>query len=109
MKCIFSIFVVLTLCGGVFADEGSSKVFNVRDFGARGDGNSIDSPGINKAVEAASAAGGGIVHVPAGTYMCGSIRLKDNITLELEKGATIVAAPGSAQAVYDAPEPTPEA
>ena len=82
--------------------------FNVRDYGARGDGKTIDSPAINKAIEEAAAAGGGTVIVPAGDYLCGSIRLKSNITLEIDKGATIIAAPG-APGLYDAAEDNPEA
>ena len=82
--------------------------FDVRAFGALGDGKHIDSQAINDAIDAASAHGGGTVVVPAGDYLCYSIRLKSNIRLELDAGATIVAAdakgiPGSPG--YDAPEP----
>ncbi len=85
----------------------SSEVFagfNVRDFGARGDGKSIDSPAINKAIEAASAQGGGTVVIPAGTYRSYSIRLKDNIELHLENGAVLEAAQPTDQEGFDAPE-----
>jgi polygalacturonase len=77
-------------------------IFSVREFGAAGDGHAIDSPSINKAIDAAAAAGGGTVLFPAGTYACYSIRLKNNIELRLERGATIFAAEG---AQYDAAEP----
>lgn len=66
--------------------------FNVRDFGARGDGKAIDTPSINKAIVAAAAVGGGTVHLTAGTYLCYSIRLKSHIRLHLGSGAIIVAA-----------------
>lgn len=46
------------------------------DFGAKADGKTIDSPAINRAIEAAAQAGGGTVYLPAGEYACYSIRLK---------------------------------
>jgi polygalacturonase len=66
--------------------------FDVRQYGCKGNGTTIDSAGINAAIAAASAKGGGTVHFPAGTYLCYSIRLKSNIALQLDPGATIVAA-----------------
>src|SRR5881227_2318246 len=84
----------------------AAGVFNVRAFGAKGDGHTLDSPAVNRAVEAASAAGGGTVRFPAGVYRCFSIRLKSNITLYFEQGATILAAdPRDGDSKYDAPEP----
>jgi polygalacturonase len=81
-------------------------VYDVRAFGARGDGKTLDTAAINKAIEAAAAAGGGTVNFPAGTYLSVSIRLRSNITLQLNQGATILAAdrvPGKVE--YDLPEP----
>lgn len=66
--------------------------FNVRDFGAVGDGSAIDTPAVNRAIEAAANAGGGAVIFPAGQYACYTIRLKSHISLQLEAGATIIAA-----------------
>lgn len=48
----------------------SAKVYDVREFGAVGDGKALDSPAINAAIKAASEAGGGQIYVPAGTYRC---------------------------------------
>ena len=70
----------------------SPAVFDVRQFGAAGDGVTVDSPAINRAIEAAAAAGGGSVVFPAGTYSCYTIRLKSNISLRLEAGAVLLAA-----------------
>src|SRR5579863_9213951 len=53
--------------------------FDVKTFGAKADGKSGDREAINKAIDAASAAGGGTVYFPAGTYTTGSIRLRSNI------------------------------
>jgi polygalacturonase len=66
--------------------------FDVREFGAKGDGKNLDTPAINKAIEAAAEAGGGTVYFAAGTYLCYSIHLKSKVRLQLASGATVVAA-----------------
>src|SRR5947209_5369840 len=84
----------------------AAGVFNVRAFGARGDGHALDSPAVNRAIDAAAGAGGGTVRFPAGTYRSFSIRLKSNVTLYLDSGATILAAdPRDGDGKYDLPEP----
>jgi len=84
---------------------GAGAIYNVRAFGAKGDGKTIDTPAINKAIETAAAAGGGTVSFPAGTYFSVSIHLRSNITLQLDQGATIRAADTVADKVtYDLPE-----
>jgi polygalacturonase len=69
----------------------AGTVFDVRSFGATGDGKTIDSPAINLAIEAAGAQGG-TVYVPAGTYACYSLRLTSAVAIYLDQGATILAA-----------------
>ncbi len=82
------------------------REYDVRSFGAKGDGATVDTPAINQAIDAAAAGGGGIVRFPAGSFLCYSIRLKSHITLSLDPGTTIVAADTSAQGGgYDPPEP----
>jgi len=82
------------------------SVYDARAFGAKGDGKTLDTPAINKAIDAASTAGGGTVNFSAGTYLSVSIHLKSNITLHLDQGATILAAEAVAGKVtYDLPEP----
>lgn len=78
-------------------------VFNVRDYGALGNGQVLDNLAFNRAIDSCVAYGGGIVYVPAGTYLCGSIHLKSNVELHLTIGAKIVAAQASMRA-YDAAE-----
>jgi len=78
--------------------------YDVRDYGARGDGRALDTDAIHAAIAAAHAAGGGIVHFPPGTYLTKSIRLQSRITLSLGVGAVIEAA-AYAQYPFDAPEP----
>jgi polygalacturonase len=78
--------------------------FNVRNFGAVGNGTNLDSPAIDQAITAAAAAGGGTVLMPAGTYLSGSIHLQSNIHLLIDAGATILGAPQKLNA-YDFTEP----
>jgi polygalacturonase len=90
-----------------------SAILDVRVYGATGDGKAIDSPAINRAIEAAASMGGGTVLFPAGIYLSFSIRLRSHVQLRLEPGATILAAdsplPGEATGydggTYDAAEP----
>jgi polygalacturonase len=95
------------------ARENSSgspdHVFNVRACGAAGDGKTLDTQSINKAIEQAAVAGGGTVVFPAGTYLSYSIHLKSNVELYLAPGATILAAPsptdGPSTEAYDVAGP----
>jgi len=77
--------------------------YDVRSFGAKGDGVVNDALAINTAISAANAAGGGTVEFGPGTYLSGSIHLKSEVTLHLGPGATIVAS--SDANAYDSPEP----
>jgi polygalacturonase len=91
----------------------AGAIFDVRTYGAVGDGKAVDSPAINKAIEAAAAVGGGTVYFPAGTWLSFSIRLKSHVNLHLSQGATILAADspkagettGYNGGTYDAAEP----
>jgi polygalacturonase len=103
-----SVFALLLCLGGIAqaAETAGQNYFNVRSFGAVGDGKTLDSPAIDKAIHAAAEAGGGTVLVPAGTYLSGSIHLQSNIHLLIDTGATILGAPQSLNA-YDETEPFP--
>ena len=87
--------------------------YNVRTFGVTGDGKTVDTPAINKAIEEVAAKGGGTLVFPAGTYICFTIRLKSNVDLYLSRGCTILAADsprrgdatGYNGGVYDTAEP----
>jgi polygalacturonase len=83
----------------------AARTFDVRTFGARGDGAALDTDAVNAAIEAASRAGGGTVLFPAGRYLCFTIRLKSRITLMLAQDAVIEAAdPARHAGKYDLPE-----
>lgn len=66
--------------------------YEVHTFGAKGDGKTVDTRAIDRAIGAAAAAGGGTVYLSAGTYLCYSIHLRSSVSLYLEAGATILAA-----------------
>ena len=103
---LFCFALVLTLAVGCRSVRTpSAKIaFNVRAFGAKGDGKTLDHTAINRAIEAAARAGGGTVEIPPGIYLCGSIHLRSNIHLVIDAGATILGAPQKLNA-YDEAEP----
>lgn len=87
--------------------ESASPPFDVRRFGATGDGRTLDTAAINRAIEAAHARGGGTVVLPAGNYLSHSVRLRSRVTLQFEAGAVLIAAdppPAGEPGGYDAPE-----
>jgi polygalacturonase len=82
-------------CGLAFLTSASiaasPKVFDVRKFGARGDGKTLDTTSIQKALDAAGKAGGAVVRFRPGTYLSKPIHLPTRTTVLLEKGATLKA------------------
>ncbi len=88
-------------------------IFNVRKYGATGDGKTLDTDAINRAIEAAAGSGGGLVYFPPGNYLSFSIHLRSDVHVHLAQGCTITAAdsplPGQQTGYnggkYDAAEP----
>ncbi len=103
MPKVLLMLCAVTVVSWVPSIDARAATFDVRTFGAKGDGKAQERDAINKAVEAAAAAGGGTVHFPAGTYVTGSIRLLSNVALHLEHGAVLEASPDPS--AYDAAEP----
>ena len=91
------------LAQGSATTAPEAGIFSVRAFGAAGDGKTLDTAPINRAIDAASQAGGGTVRFPAGTYLSASIHLKSDVALELDHGAVIEAV-SETVAPYDPPE-----
>ena len=68
---------------------GAGPWFNIVDYGARNDGSASATAAIRSAIQAAKAAGGGTVYVPAGKYVTGPIELVSNLVLEIDAGAVL--------------------
>lgn len=100
----------LSLLPGLAAQAfaGGIDAFNIRDFGAKGDGKSLDTAAIQRAIDAAANAGGGTVYLPAGRYLSFSVHLHSRITLLFASGAVLLAAdPARDGGRYDPPEANP--
>ena len=91
--CLISALVLL-ISTEVASIAGANEVFNVKDYGAVGDGKTVNTAAINKAIEAADSADGGTVLFPSGEWMSGKILMKTNLTLKITPDATLLAAPG---------------
>ena len=74
----------------------AARTCNPRDFGAKADGITKDTAAIQKAIDTCAAKGGGTVRLTAGTYLSAPIVLKNNITLQLDQGATLLGSPDHA-------------
>jgi len=77
--------VLLSLAAPAFA-----KTCDVHDFGAKGDGVTLDTPAITSAIAACAKEGGGTVYFSAGRYVIGTLQLQSHIHLYLESGATLM-------------------
>ncbi len=111
-KTIFtSAFAIIVLgCAGNASNKKELEnkkephVYNIRNYGAKGDGKTINTKAINKAISEAAKNGGGTVFFPSGTYLSASIQLKSNITIYLDAGAILEAVNYKLEN-YDLPEP----
>ena len=103
MRALCTAAAASALCAASCAD---AAVFDVREFGAKGDGAAKDTAAIQAAIDAAERAGGGTVEVPAGVYLTGSIFLKDNIDFHIGAGATLKGSPDKAD--YNAVDVCPQ-
>lgn len=63
---------------------------SILDYGAVPDGRTMNSRAIQRAIDDASGSGGGVVHVPAGTFLTGRLDLKSHVTLYLDEGSTLL-------------------
>ncbi|MBC7826640.1 MAG: glycoside hydrolase family 28 protein [Chitinophagaceae bacterium] len=89
------------------ASSQQQNWLNIKNFGARGDGKTLDTKAINAAIDSASGSGGGTVYFPPGIFLSFSIHLKSNISLYLDQGSTLLAADSASAgfAGYDEAEP----
>src|SRR2546429_7829252 len=88
--CVALVAGSLVVAGLPGPAQAGAATFNVRDFGAKGNGSTLDDDAIDRAISAASTAtGGGTVVFPPGTYQSPAIHLKSFVTPQLAGGATI--------------------
>jgi polygalacturonase len=77
----------------LFATVSCARNVSVKDYGAKGDGVTLDTEAIQAAIDHAAGKGGGVVTVPEGIYLCGSIWLRSNVELHLDAGAVLKGSP----------------
>ena len=89
-KCVLLISSLLIFDSVAAAGPAPEpKIFNIKSYGAVGDGVAMETEAVQKTIDACHAAGGGIVWAPAGDFQIGTIWLKSNITLSLDYGASL--------------------
>lgn len=89
MKSTHILILFFAVSVGWQSSFANPEAFNIRDFGAMGSKVDDATPAITRAIDACRKVGGGTVFVPAGEYRCQSITLYDNITFDIEAGATL--------------------
>jgi polygalacturonase len=85
-----AMFLALAVAGCASTPHVSRAGFNIRDFGAMGDGTNKDTVAFQKALDACAVAGGGEVLVPAGRYLIGSVQMGNRTILRLETNSVII-------------------
>src|SRR5688572_4362265 len=79
--------------GAVGGGSLGGASLDVRAFGAVGDGRTKDTVALQHAIDTIHRRGGGVVHVPAGTWVSGTLRLRNGLTIDLAPGAVLLASP----------------
>lgn len=90
MKIFASVLLAVVLVGCATTQYATRKTYNVRDFGATGDGVTKDTVAFQKALDACAVHGGGDVMVPAGNYLIGSVQLGYGTIVRLETNSVII-------------------
>ncbi len=94
--------ICITCSISCLAQGNDNTIFNIKNYGATGDGRTLDTKAINSAIAACVKAGGGTVLVPAGIFVTGTFRLYSNINLMLSAGAVIMASPNTNDYLFQA-------
>ena len=97
------VLAVAVTAGNVYGEESTYGVYDIRHYGAAGDGTTLDTKAIQSAVDACSKTGGEVLFTP-GTYVSGTIFMKSGVTLRLMTGAVLLGSPY----LKDYPETTPK-
>jgi polygalacturonase len=70
--------------------DGGTRIYNIRKYGAKGDGAALDTAALQAAIDACHQDGGGTVLIPAGTFQIGTVELKSNVTLHIAAAGTLL-------------------
>jgi len=88
---------------GRTSEDAGARVYNVRSFGAKGDGKTLDTAAVQAAIDECNRDGGGTVLVPAGTFVIGTVELKSDVALHLaSQGKLLGSADGRQYHAVDA-------
>ena len=90
MSFIIRIVFVFLLCSPEVRADGGDRIYNILDFGAVADSMTVNTVSIQNAIDDCSRNGGGIVLVPEGKFVSGTILIKDNVNLKLNRGAVLL-------------------
>ncbi|WP_442511824.1 glycoside hydrolase family 28 protein [Novipirellula sp. SH528] len=90
------LFVYVTLTSVAYGEIAKPDIYNIKTYGAIGDGVAMETESVQKTIDACHDAGGGVVWVPAGDFQIGTIILKSNVTLSLDYGASLLGSTNAA-------------
>lgn len=85
-KYIFYLLLLVMPLHSTYAEQQ----YNVKDYGAKGDGLTLSTEAIQRTIDICAAAGGGRIIVPAGRYLTGPLFLRSNIEIEVGSGAVLL-------------------
>ncbi|NIG53076.1 glycoside hydrolase family 28 protein [Chitinophaga sp. Cy-1792] len=88
--CLSALLLICTALSPAQASPVKPILINITATGANGDGHTLNTIAIQHAIDSCTALGGGIVQVPAGKFLTGTILLKSNVTLQLDENATLL-------------------
>jgi polygalacturonase len=87
------VLLILTNSFSAKAQVNPAQSYKITDFGAVGDAKILNTNAIQKSIDVCANNGGGTVLIPSGTFLCGEIALKSNVTLHLDNGAILLGSP----------------
>ena len=84
---LLSLITLLFICSALAANNST---YNIKEFGAKGDGTTLNTEIIQEAIDACHSSGGGMVYIPSGDFLSGTLILKSHVNLHLSSGATLL-------------------
>lgn len=85
-----TVFAAIVILLGAITSDATCGHLSVKEFGAKGDGQTLDTQAIQKAIDSANSHGGGTVFFPAGKYLSGTLFLKDHVSIYLDAGSVLL-------------------